>query len=200
MEIKNIVFDFGGVVIDWNPEYVYRKVFPDEKERDYFLSEVCNSAWNVQQDAGRPFSEAIREASERFPNYAKEIEMYRSCWIKMIGGAIEKNVSLLDELKKNYCLFGLSNWSAETFPLVYEQYDFFKVFEGIVLSGEEKLIKPDEKIFRVLLSRYEIKAEQSLFIDDSIKNIEAAEALGFNVIHLMTDTDLRKELQALGLL
>lgn len=199
MEIKNIVFDFGGVLMDWNPVYLYRDIFVKKEELDFFLKNVCNDEWNQQQDAGRPFQEAIDELIPHFPEYKHHIEWYFTHWIKMIAGEIKENTAVLKGLKGHYRLFGLTNWSAETFPLVYNQYSFFQDFEGIVVSGKEKLIKPDARIYQLLLSRYDLKAEQCLFIDDNKKNIDKARELGFQVIHLADGVNLSEEVKKLGL-
>ncbi len=199
MGIKNVIFDFGGVLIDWNPYYLYENTIQDKEELDFFLSNVCNSEWNLKQDAGRSFNEAIKELINRFPQYENEIKMYYSDWITMIGGEIEENTSLLKGLKNNFRLFGLTNWSAETFPLVYDQYPFFEEFEGIVVSGKEKLVKPDERIYKVLLNRYRLKACESLFIDDSQDNIDAAGNLGFETIFLYEGVNLSDRLKSLNI-
>lgn len=198
MDIKNIVFDFGGVLIDWNPGYLYNTIFQDEHELTFFLDNVCNAEWNLKQDEGRPFSDGIAELSRKFPQYTGEIEIYYSQWMKMIGGEIHQNTSLITELKDHYRLFGLTNWSAETFPLVYDMYPFFKELEGILVSGTERLLKPNCEIYYLLLSRYGLAPGQSLFIDDNIQNIEAAKKLGFEVIHFTEGSDLRKELEGFG--
>lgn len=195
MEIKNIVYDFGGVLMDWNPRYFYRDVFEDVEEMEYFLREVCSLEWNSQVDAGRPFAVIVEELIALFPKYENEIRLYQSNWINMVGGAIEENVATIHHLKKKYRLFGLTNWSAETFPLVFEKYAFFKELEGIVVSGAEKIIKPDERIYKILLSRYELNAQECLFIDDNKDNIIAAEKLGFQCIYLEEDMDLMLELE-----
>lgn len=195
MKIKNIVYDFGGVLMDWNPRYLYKNIFQDKQEMEFFLSEVCSLEWNSQVDAGRPFSTIVEELIILHPKYQKEIELYQNHWIDMVGGSIAKNVSTIDQLKGKYRLFGLTNWSAETFPFVYEKYAFFKELEGIVVSGEEKIIKPDAKIYQILLERYHLKAEDCLFIDDNYANIVAAEKLGFQCIYLAKDINLTKELE-----
>jgi 2-haloacid dehalogenase len=197
--IRNIVFDFGGVLIDWNPEYLFRDVFRDSSEMDHFLENICNSDWNERQDAGRPLSEAIRSLQERHPDYHDEIRMYYEQWTTMLGGPIEENVALLEPLKSRYRLFGLSNWSAETFPIAQEMYSLFDRFEGIVISGEERLKKPDERIYRVLLERYGLKSGECLFIDDRLDNVQAAEGLGFQTIHLAEGKNLAMELRSLGI-
>ena len=198
--IRNIVFDFGGVLIDWNPEYLFRDVFRDRSEMDHFLENICNSDWNERQDAGRPLSEAIRTLQERHPDYHDEIRMYYEQWTTMLGGPIEDNAALLEPLRSRYRLFGLTNWSAETFPIAREMYSLFEWFEGSVISGEERLKKPDERIYRVLLERYGLKSAESLFIDDRLDNVQAAEGLGFQTIHLAEGKNLETEFRLLGIL
>ncbi len=198
MRIKNIVFDFGGVLIDWNPRYLYRFLFDNEEVMELFLQEVCNASWNRELDAGKLFDVAIRERIEQFPQYKKQILKYQSHWLEMIGGEIKQNTTLIDILNQNYQLYGLTNWSAETFPLVYNEYAFFKKLEGIVVSGEEQIAKPDERIFKLLLERYKLNAEETLFIDDNKDNIETANSLGFKSIHLEPGVNLYTELQKLG--
>ena len=199
MAIKNIIFDFGGVLIDWNPEYLFRKVFDDENEMRFFLREVCSNDWNLKQDEGRTFEEAIRLLSEEHPQYKDEIAQYFSRWLETVGGDIAENSSLIEALKPNYRLFGLTNWSAETFPLAYRKYPFFKALDGIVVSGEEKLIKPDHRIYQRLLERYDLILGESVFIDDSKPNIDAALELGFKVVHYSEQVNLKEELVKLGI-
>jgi len=198
--IRNIVFDFGGVIVDWNPEYLFKDVFRDRSELDHFLENVCTPDWNEKQDAGRSLSEAVRTLQERHPKYSDEIRLYYDEWTTMLGGPIEQNVALLKPLKLNYRIFGLTNWSAETFPIACDLYPFFGEFEGIVVSGRERLAKPDERIYLLLLERYGLSAAECLFIDDNLRNIMAATALGFHTLHLESDTCLKKELIQLGIL
>ena len=195
--ITNIVFDFGGVLVDWNPEYLFKDVFSDKSELEHFLENICTPDWNEQQDAGRPLSEAIRTLQERHPSYRNEIRLFYDEWTTMLGGPIRQNVALLKSLKANYRLFGLTNWSAETYPIAYDLYPFFGEFEGIVVSGEEKLAKPDERIYQTLLKRYGLTAAECLFIDDNARNIRAATALGFHTVHVKSDTCLKEELMQL---
>ena len=197
--IKNIVFDFGGVIVDWNPEYLFKDVFSDKSELDHFLENICTPDWNEKQDAGRSLSEAIRTLQERHPKYRDEIRLYYDEWTTMLGGPIEQNVALLQLLKKNYRIFGLTNWSAETFPIAYDLYPFFGEFEGIVISGEERLAKPDERIYLLLLERYGLSAAECLFIDDNERNIRAATSLGFQTLHLKSDVCLKEELIQIGI-
>ncbi len=177
--IKNVVFDFGGVLIDWNPRYLYRKVFASEEEMEWFLANVCTSEWNARQDAGRPFAEGIAEAKVQYPQYSAQIEMFWSRWMEMVGGEIKENTDWLRRLKaEGYGIYGLTNWSAETLPQAMERYNFFQLFDGIVVSGEEHLIKPDPSIYRVLLDRYSLNSAECLFIDDNPQNVEAAKRIG----------------------
>lgn len=197
--IRNIVFDFGGVLVDWSPEYLFKGVFRDQAEMDHFLENICNSDWNEQQDAGRSLSEAISVLQALHPEYHNEIRMYYEQWTTMLGGPIEENVALLEPLKARYRLFGLTNWSAETFPIALDLYSFFGKFEGIVVSGEERLKKPDERIYQVLLQRYGLNAGECLFIDDNEANARAALKLGFEVIHLEEGGNLKERLDCLGI-
>jgi len=198
--IHTIIFDFGGVLIDWNPRYMYRDEFEASSEMEHFLSEICTDDWNLQQDKGRSLAEGTRMLQEKFPEHAVKIQLYYDQWEKMIKGDIQQNVNLLQKLKEKYKLYGLTNWSAETFPIVFNRYPFFTLFDGIVISGEEKLIKPDRKIFERILERYQLDAKNALFSDDNIKNIQAAQEMGFATIHVMEETNLKSELYALGLI
>ena len=183
MVVKDVVFDFGGVLMDWDPRYLYRTYFKDEEQMEYFLSHICTDAWNAEQDRGRTFDEGISLLLRQYPQYAEPIRMYKDRWESMLKGEFPRSVELLKRLKEQgYGIYGLTNWSAETIPIAFAKYDFFKLFDGIVVSGEEKLIKPDLKIYRILLDRYKLTAENTLFIDDSPANIEAARQLGFQTI------------------
>lgn len=199
--IKNIVFDFGGVVMDWDPRYYYRDYFQDDEKMEWFLENITTNAWNVEQDRGRSLEEATQILVAQYPEWEKEIRGYYGNWTTMLKGDIPQNVEVLRALSNtHYELFGLTNWSAETIPYAYENYDFFQLFEGkIVVSGDEKLIKPDPEIWNVLLERYQIKAQESVFIDDNQKNIEVAQSLGFKTVHILPETDLRAELEQLGI-
>ena len=181
--IRNIVFDFGGVLIDWNPRYLYRTYFNDDREMEYFLSHVCTGEWNAEHDRGRTFDEGVRLLEERFPQYSEAIRLYRDGWESMLHGEFPGTVALLMKLKKlGYGIYGLTNWSAETFPIARSKYPVLHRFDGIVVSGQEKLIKPDPKIFGILLERYGLNAGECIFIDDSPANIETAARLGFNTV------------------
>ncbi|HPW89264.1 MAG TPA: HAD family phosphatase [Kaistella chaponensis] len=201
MAIKNIIFDFGGVVMDWNPRYFFKDYFNDDEKMEYFLKNITTDEWNIEQDRGRTLAEGTAIQVANFPEWEKEIRAYYDNWTTMLKSEIADNVAVLRKLEHSeYELFGLTNWSAETFPYALENYDFFSIFKGkIVVSGTEKLIKPNPEIWHVLLNRYQIKAEESVFIDDNFKNIEVAKSLGFICIHIKEDTDLEKELRDLGI-
>ena len=190
MLIKNIVFDFGGVLIDWNPVYLYDKVFTDKEKMKFFLDHICSSGWNIQQDAGRPLAEATKLLQAKHPEYENEIALFYGRWEEMLGGLLEENVKLIKPLKEKYKIYGLTKG----------QYDFFNDLDGIVVSGEEKLIKPDPKLYRILLDRYGIAAEESLFIDDNRNNIVTAQSLNFNVIHFSEGVNLEETLKTMAVL
>ena len=197
--IDTIVFDLGGVLIDWNPLYLYKKIFSTEEEAVRFLEEVCNSAWNVQQDGGRSLAEATEERVRLHPEREAEIRAYYERWPEMLGGIIPGTVELLDTLAGSgqYRLYALTNWSAETFPIALGRYAFFQHFQGILVSGAEKLIKPDPRIYQLLCSRYDILPEKAVFIDDSPKNVVGARNIGMHAIHFQSPMQLREELAEL---
>ena len=191
--MKDIVFDLGGGFVDWNPRYLYKKVFSTEKEMEWFLTNVCTPQWNTQQDAGRPFEDGIALLEEKFPEYAFAIRFYWTRWDEMMGGAVPGTADVLRELKqKGYRIYALSNWSHETFPLAQKRFDVLKEFDGIMLSGDEKLVKPDPVFFSRLLQKYDLHAPNCIFIDDNAANISKAADLGFETI-LFTDADALKQ-------
>ncbi len=200
--IRAIVFDFGGVLIDWNPRYLYRKLFPgNDTAMESFLAEIGFTEWNQQQDAGRAFSLAVTELVKRFPSYADLIQAYDERWEESIAGPLQGTVDLLLPLQQaGLELHGLSNWSSEKFAAVRTKYSFFQLFATILLSGDVKLIKPDPRIFEALLARIGRSASECLFIDDSEENISTARSLGFETIRFESPEQLRRELQHRGLL
>ena len=167
---------------------------------EYFLANVCNDEWNAQQDAGRSLAEATAILQKQFPEYELMIHHYYNQWEAMIGGEISENVSLIQQVKKKYRLFGLTNWSGETFPAAFKRFPVFKEFEGILVSGDVKLIKPDKRIFHLLLDRYQLDANSSLFIDDNLKNIEAANEIGFHTIHLHNGISLENRFRQMRII
>ena len=193
--IRNIIFDFGSVLVDWNPERLYGPYFNDDAKMRYFLTEICPHAWNAQADAGRSTAEITEERVAVHPEWEKEIRMYFSQWIKMMGEQIPGMQELVEELKdRGYGLYGLTNWSAETFPLVKDNYPVFRLLDGIVVSGEEKIAKPDPGIFSILLQRYGLKPEECLFIDDNPGNVSTGESLGIRGLVFTSAAVLRSRL------
>ena len=199
-KIKNIVFDFGGVLVDWNPVYLYKDEFENKSDMNNFLENICTPEWNMQQDAGRSLAEATETLQQKHPEYKELIGYYYGRWEEMLGGVIKDSERVLKMLKNKYPIYGLTNWSAETITIAYNKYDFFSHLKGIVVSGDEKLIKPDPKLYQVLLDRYGLKANESLFIDDNIHNIETAQKMGFHTIHFTENTDLEKMVKEMGVL
>jgi 2-haloacid dehalogenase len=200
-QIKYVVFDIGGVLIDWNPRHLFRKVFDSEEEMEWFLANVCTYEWNLQQDGGKLFRVATAELQEKFPEYSDKIALYYGRWEEMLGGVIEGTVEIFRKLKSaGIPLYALSNWSHEAFPVAYERFGFMKEFDGLVVSGYEKLLKPDHAIYRVLMERYGVNPGEAVFIDDNRPNAEAAAELGFNAIHFLSSDQLRDDLRALGLI
>lgn len=180
---KCIIFDFGGVLVDWNPHYLYDKYFGSRKKADWFLGNICTPAWNVQMDAGKPFAEGIDEKIAEHPEWEKEIRMYWDDWEQMMGEQITGMQTLLEELRaQGYALYGLSNWSAETFNRVRNRYPIFGLLDGMVISGEEHVAKPDARIYEILLQRYHIAPKEAIFVDDNKPNTDAAETLGIRGI------------------
>ena len=199
-KIKTVVFDIGGVLIDWTPRHLFRKVFHKEEEMEWFLANVCTYEWNLQQDGGKLFSVATAELQEKYPEYSDKIGLYYGRWEEMLDGEIKGTVEIFKRLKSaGMPLYALSNWSHEAFPVAYEKYDFMKEFDGLVVSGYEKLLKPDHAIYRVLMQRYGVNPEEAVYIDDNRPNAEAAAELGFHAVHFSSPEQLRTELRSLGL-
>lgn len=199
--IKTIIFDLGGVLIDWNPEYVYRKVFDnDEQKMRWFLSEICPYSWNENQDAGKSWPLAIEEKVAEYPQYKEWIEAYYDRWEEMLGGALPQTVEILRSLKENtnYQLLALTNWSAETFPTAQKHFDFLGWFDGIVVSGAENTRKPFPEIYQVLFDRYSVTPSEAIFIDDNKKNVEAGQSFGLNCINFTKPELLKEQLTNFG--
>ncbi|MDE3212417.1 MAG: HAD family phosphatase [Bacteroidota bacterium] len=201
-KISTIIFDLGGVLIDWNPRYVYRQIFDSEEKIDWFFTHICTSEWNEKQDAGRSLQEATEELLALHPEYATEIKAYYGRWEEMLGGAIEPTVEILRALKESgkYRIYALTNWSAETFPVALNRYDFLKWFEGIVVSGEEKTRKPFKEIYEVLIDRHQINPSEAIFIDDSLRNVHGAENSGITGVHFQSAEGLENWLREKDLL
>lgn len=197
-----VVFDLGGVLLDWNPRNLYRKLFPgDEAAMERFLADVCNGEWNAQQDAGRPFAEAIAALMPRHAAQRHLIEAWRDRFSEMIPGPLDDTVAIAAELRaRGVPLYALTNWSHETFPAQAQRFECMAWFDGIVVSGAERVMKPDRRIFETLLARYAIDPRRAVFVDDNPVNAQAATALGMHGIHFQSAAGLRRELAALGLI
>jgi 2-haloacid dehalogenase len=196
-----VLFDLGGVLVDWNPRHLYRRLFADEAAMEAFLTTVCTQAWNEEQDAGRSFAEGVALLLARHPHYAEEIGAYDLRWGEMLNGPIDASVAILAELRgRGVPMFGLTNWSAEKFPVARERFAFLEWFVGIVVSGEERLKKPDPRIFRLAAERFGLDPPDTLFVDDSPTNVAAAARLGFRTHRYVGAPALRDALVAHGLL
>ncbi len=196
-----MVFDLGGVLIDWDPRYLYRQLFDDSDEMEAFLTDVTTAEWNAHQDAGRPWEEAVELLVSEHPDRRELIEAFHRRWPEMLAGEIAGTVEVLAELRDaSVRLFALSNWSAEMFPIARERFDFLNWFEVIVISGDVGVNKPDRRIFEHLAERAGVEPTRALFIDDSPANVEAAAGLGFRTIQFTDAMALRLELTRLGLL
>ncbi len=199
--IGQIVFDFGGVLLDWNPRYLYRKIIKDRNQMESFLTEVCGPQWNEQLDSGKSFDVAVRELIQKYPAYKDLIEAYHHRWDEMLMGEIEGTVQILGELDQaHYPLYAITNWSSEKFHRNKDRFDFLKLFRGIIISGEEKIAKPNPKIFRLLCERYSLHAHESVFIDDVPHNVAAAISLGMIGLVFESHQKLRQDLQTLNIL
>jgi 2-haloacid dehalogenase len=200
--IKAIVFDLGGVLIDWNPRYVYRQVFKTEEEVEWFLENITSLDWNEQQDAGYPIKQATEELVAKHPGWEAEIKAYYGRWLEMLGEPLHDSVDLLKTIKerKNQKIYALTNWSAELFPHALQKFEFLKWFDGIVVSGEEKTRKPFVDFYKILLTRYHLNPAETLFIDDNLRNIDAAKRLGMQVHHFKSAFELEKDYKRLGIL
>jgi 2-haloacid dehalogenase len=197
----NVIFDLGKVLIDWDPRYVYRKIFNDDAKMEWFLDNVCTNEWNLEQDRGRSFAAAVKLATAHHPKYAAEIAVYDECWQEMVPGAITGSVDILEMLhKKSTPLYAITNWNQDKFRETRLRFPFLNLFRDIVVSGDEKLIKPDAAIYELCLKRNKLRAADCFFIDDSLKNVRGAEAVGMKAHHFSTPEKLRAELRQLKVL
>ena len=200
-KIDTIIFDLGGVLVDWQPEYVYNEVFEgDTKKVAWFLNSICTSEWNLQQYAGKLMATATEELIAQYPQYATWIRIFYDRWPDMLKGSIPETVAILEQLKasEKYRLYALTNWNAETFHIAQERFAFLKLFEGIVVSGVEKMVKPHKEIYQLCLNRFNIQAANALFIDDNYDNIKGAQAVGLHTIHFKNAEQLKEALKEFG--
>jgi 2-haloacid dehalogenase len=201
-EIDTIVFDLGAVLIDWNPEYLYRKIIADETERLWFFNNICTADWNEEQDAGRPLQVATDELVNKYPEFEDNIRAYYDRWEEMLNGPIEETLELFKLLKNQnrFKFYALTNWSAETFPIALRKYEFLHWFDGRLVSGEEKTRKPFKGFYQTLIEKFSITPEKALFIDDNLRNIPPASDLGMNTIHFTNAGNLARHLKDLSLI
>ncbi len=196
--IKNIVFDFGGVLVDWDPRHFYRNIFKSEEEMEYFLTNVCTPEWNTLTDWKLTFAEAIEQLVPKFPQYEREIRLYWDGWIEMLHAEIPESIAFKAALRaEGYRLYGLTNWSAETFPIAEQKFSFMKDLDGLVVSGYERVKKPDVRIYQLLLERYNLRPEETVFFDDHIENVIAARELGIHGIFFKDAAQARRDLELL---
>lgn len=197
-QIKNIVFDFGGVLVDWNSRYYYRGYFNDDSRMEYFLANICTDEWNLENDRGRSYAEGVAQLTALYPEFREAIEMFPVHWGEMLRGEKPESVALLRSLKdEGYRLYGLTNWSAENIHVAFERFDFLSLLEGTVVSGIEKEVKPEPQIYRILLGRYALKPGQTVFIDDKEANVETARRLGMHGIVFTGAEDTRRQLDSI---
>ena len=196
MEINTVIFDLGGVLIDWNPRYVYRTIFKTEEEIDWFFENVATHDWNENQDAGYPIALATEELVTQHPEWEHQIRAYYGRWEEMLGGPIEETVEIFKQLKQipGLKIYALTNWSAETFHIALERFEFLHWFDGRLVSGEERTRKPFPEFYQRLVDKFSIDPLTSLFIDDNLRNVKGAEALGIKGIHFHSAGQLREEL------
>lgn len=193
------VFDVGNVLIHWNQRNLYRKLFTDEAAMEAFLATVCTDDWNLERDKGATFKDGVAELVAKFPDKADLIRAFDERWQEMVTGPIEGSVAILRELKAaGEPVYAITNFSAEKFAETLERFDFFGLFDGILVSATERMVKPDPRLYRLLESRYGLSLPDTVFIDDSAKNIAGAEAVGMQAIHFTDAAILRTKLRSLG--
>ena len=199
--MKTIIFDLGGVLVDWNPEYVYLNEFDgDRKKMNWFFDNICTSDWNEEQDGGKLIKIATKERIKLFPEHEKLIKMYYGRWEEMLKGEIIESVNILKKLKsKNYKLIALTNWSFETFPVAIKRFDFLKLFDGIVVSGKIKMLKPFKNIYNYTINKYKLSPSECVFIDDRVSNVQGAINCGIKGIHFQSSKQLIIELKKLNI-
>ena len=194
--MNTIIFDLGGVLVDWNPEYLYLKEFKgNRKEMKWFLENVCTPDWNEKQDGGRLIKAAVDERIKLYPKYEKLIKIFYDRWDEMLKGEITSTVEILKRLKKNYRLIALTNWSSETFPIALKKFDFLDLFEGIVVSGQINMRKPHKKIYNYTLKKYKLDPKKCLFIDDRKSNVNGAINCGIEGILYQSTKKLEIDLK-----
>jgi len=198
--INTIIFDLGNVLINWEPKLLYNKLFDSEEKTSHFLENICTLTWNEEQDAGRSLEAGTKALIEEYPQHKEEIGAYYSRWEEMLNGPVEGTPEIFKKLKESgkYKIYALTNWSAELFPIALREFEFLNWFDGIVVSGDEGIRKPEAAFFQILFDRYQVKPEDAVFIDDNLRNIEAAKKLGLSSIRFTSAAELEKELAEVG--
>jgi 2-haloacid dehalogenase len=201
-DIKTVIFDLGGVLIDWNPDYVFRTIFSTDEQMKWFYNNICTPDWNEEQDAGRSLQAATEELVQKHPEYEGPIRAYYGRWDEMLGGPIQGTVDIFKEIKDNEAIktYALTNWSAETFPVALSRYDFLHWFDGRLVSGEEKTRKPFPEIYHKLIKKFSIDPGTSLYVDDNARNLGPAADLGMYAVHFQSPAQFREALKSLGVL
>jgi 2-haloacid dehalogenase len=201
--VKAVIFDLGGVLVDWNPRYVFTDdYFKSEEERLFFFDKICTAEWNENQDAGYPISIATEEKIREFPQWESAIRDYYGRWEDMLREEISESVDVLKQLRENPALklYALTNWSAETFPVALNKFPFLQLFDGIVVSGIEKTRKPFPEFYKLLMDRYDLRPAETLFIDDSLRNVKAAQLAGMQAVLFTSPSQLKEDLGKAGIL
>lgn len=200
-KIDTIVFDLGGVLVDWKPKYLYDKIFDNPEKVEWFLTNVCTPDWNEEQDAGRTIAEAEAIKIAEFPEYEKEIKLFYERWDEMFSGPIQEMVDLQQQFitNPNYSVYALTNWSAEKWELGKQLFPFFNDFEGVIVSGEENTRKPFDKIYQILIERFKITPEKAVFIDDNFDNTIGAKKNDLHSIHFTSPNQLKSDLKLLNI-
>jgi len=201
MPITTIIFDLGNVLVDWNPMHVYRDYFDSEEKRNYFFDNICTADWNEMQDEGRSIVDATQELVKKYPDWEQPIRDYYGRWTEMLKGPIPGTVEIFRQLKGNgkYKIYALTNWQAGLFDIALVRYNFMHWFDGRVVSGVEKMRKPFPQFYQRLLDRYNVNPAEALFIDDSLRNVKGAEAVGIKSIHFTSPEQLKEELNKKGI-
>jgi 2-haloacid dehalogenase len=202
LAVNTIIFDLGGVLLDWNPMYVYKNYFDSDEKLNYFFSNICTPDWNEEQDAGRSIVDATQLRVAEFPEWEQAIRDYYGRWTEMLRGPLPETVALFKQLKESgkYKIYALTNWQASLFEIALVRYNFLHWFDGRVVSGEEKTRKPYPEFYRRLLDRYNVNPPEAIFIDDNLRNVQGGEAVGIKGIHFTNAGQLKKDLIALQLL
>ena len=200
-KIETIIFDLGGVLVDWNPRNLYRKIFKTEEEMNWFLNNVCTSDWNLEQDGGRLIKDAVAIKVAEFPEFKNQIELFYDRWVEMFNGIIEENVAIQQQLiaNPNYSVYALTNWSGEKWEKALELFPFFNDFEGVVVSGTEKTMKPKDDIYQLILNRYNINPSTAIFIDDNLANVKASIKNGIDAVRFTGEISLKSLLKNKGI-